>query len=110
MSDKFRAHRFCIISLYSADQNNDDHEDVDDNNDDDDEFKHAKHIYNNFPYPFISFNAISFRGVSNEAPSHKHSSSKCIILQWLINILARSANCVFPPPLNCQCLPLRKYR
>jgi hypothetical protein len=43
VSDKFRAHRFCIISLYSAEQNNDDREDVDDDDDDDDEevFKHA---------------------------------------------------------------------
>jgi hypothetical protein len=35
MGDKFRAHRFCFTSLYSAEQNNDDHENVDDNNDDD---------------------------------------------------------------------------
>jgi hypothetical protein len=33
MSDKFRALRFCIISLYYADQNNDYNEDVDDDND-----------------------------------------------------------------------------
>jgi hypothetical protein len=39
MSPKFWPHRFSIISLYSADQNNDDHEDVD--NDDDDEFNQA---------------------------------------------------------------------
>jgi hypothetical protein len=35
MSDKFKAHRFYINSLHSADQNNDD--DDDDNDDDDDD-------------------------------------------------------------------------
>jgi hypothetical protein len=39
MSDKSRTHRLCIISLYSADQNNEDRENDDD--DDYDEFKHA---------------------------------------------------------------------
>ena len=57
----------------------------------------------------ISFlNAIIFWGVSNEPPSHKDYASMSIILEWLPSLLATSANCVFPPPLNCQRLRVRK--